>query len=106
METGIDLSLVTASSDANGSVPSGNGEGGRIKDLFADIRKCVVNRGIEPERALKIITENPARALGIYPSRGCLCENSYADITVLDEELAVEKVFAKGELVFDREKEE
>lgn len=106
METGIDLSLVTASSDANGSVPSGNGEGGRIKDLFADIRKCVVNRGIEPEQALKIITENPARVLGIYPSRGCLCENSYADITVLDEELAVEKVFAKGELVFDREKEE
>lgn len=106
IEAGIDISSVTVSSDANGSVPSGNEGAGRIKALFTDIRKCMVDRGIDPGTALKIITENPAKALGIYPSRGCLRENGYADIAVLGEGFAVEKVFAKGNLVFDREKGE
>ena len=41
-------------------------------------------------------TENVAKALGLYPAKGCLAEGSDADLVLLDRDLNVDSVFAKG----------
>jgi beta-aspartyl-dipeptidase (metallo-type) len=47
--------------------------------------------------AVKPLTENVARALGLYPRKGALLEGSDADLLLLDDELRIRAVFAGGE---------
>ena len=42
------------------------------------------------------VTENVAKALRLYPAKGCLADGSDADIVLLDGDLNVDSVFAMG----------
>lgn len=103
LEHDIPLDHVCASSDANGSTPVFNDRGelidigvGAAKTLFMDIRSAVLDYNISLEQALGLITMNPAKALKLYPRKGTLQEKSDADIVLLDKELNIHTVIAKG----------
>jgi len=103
MNKDVPFDHICASSDANGSIPNFNKDGelvsigvGSAKILYKDIRSAVVDYGINFETALSLITINPARALKLYPRKGTLSEKSDADLVLLDKDLNIHTVIAKG----------
>lgn len=61
-----------------------------------DILKCAVSFGIPFEDAVKMATLTPARAIGADGNVGSLKVGKDADITVLDKDLNIVKVYYKG----------
>ena len=51
------------------------------------------------EKALPFITSNVARALELYPRKGCIAEGSDADLVLLDEGYQIDTVLAKGRIM-------
>jgi beta-aspartyl-dipeptidase (metallo-type) len=91
------------SSDGNGSMPlfddKGNIQGllvARLDSLYQEFKALVKDEGIKLPDALKVITQNPAKSLKLYPKKGALQIGSDADIVVMDKDLNIEYVFAKG----------
>lgn len=99
---------ITCSSDSNGSMPKWNEKGemigmgiGSMSNLYAAIRALVKEEGVALEQALPLITENVAKGLEIYPQKGCLSVGSDADLVLLDTELNIDSVFAKGRMMVE-----
>lgn len=99
-DAGVDLSRVTVSSDAGGSIPGGGVT--KIQSLYDDIRACIVTDGLSPETAFRLVTENVAKLLKIYPRKGKISEGNDADILITDNNYNVKMIFALGKLVFER----
>ena len=94
---GVDLSRVTVSSDAGGSVPSG---GSALPSaLYDDFTEIIRQSVLPPEGAIRLFTENAAKALGIYPIKGALREASDADILITDKEYHLKMLFCMGQQV-------
>lgn len=94
---------VTISTDSNGSLPIWNEKkemigisAGNINALHRTIRAMVQLQHCPLEEAIRPVTENVAKALQLYPAKGCLASGSDADIVLLDEGLNVNTVFAMG----------
>jgi len=111
LEGGAPLSRITLSSDSNGSMPQFDDEGnltgmarGEIRALFRTVAELARSDALSLSDALKLVTENPARRLGVFDRKGNLAEGKDADILVLTGELELEKVFAGGELLLEGEK--
>lgn len=95
--------MVTISTDSNGSLPVWNDKGemvgitaASIRALHDTIRAMVQMQGYPLEKAIRPVTENVAKALKLYPTKGCLAASSDADIVLLDEDLNINSVYAKG----------
>lgn len=95
--------LVTISTDSNGSLPVWNEKkemvgigAASIQALHNTIRAMVQMQHCPLEKALRPVTENPAKALNLYPEKGCLAAGSDADIVLLDGDLNVNTVYAMG----------
>lgn len=95
---------VTISTDSNGSLPVWNEknemigiDAGHIQALPDTLRAMVQLQGCPLEEAVKPMTENVAKALDLYPAKGVLAPGSDADIVLLDEQLAVDTVYAMGQ---------
>jgi len=98
-----DHDKITCSSDSNGSMPRWNDKGemvgmgiGSISALYGAIRALVQQEGLPLEEALRPITSNVAKALELYPRKGCLAPSSDGDLVLLDQELNIHSVYAKG----------
>jgi len=105
-DNNINLSGVCASSDSNGSIPSFDSEGNFVKigvatpaALFRDVKKAITDNIVSLEEGISIITQNPAKALKLYPNKGSLQEKSDADIVLLDKSLNIDTVIAKGQIM-------
>ncbi|MFW6381488.1 MAG: beta-aspartyl-peptidase [Bacillota bacterium] len=109
LNKGVDIERITFSSDAQGSLPRFDENGnylelgiGRADSLYGEVRDAVQQQGIELEQALKVITSNPARILGLS-RKGRLAPGMDADLVLLDrEQLAIDTVMARGQLMVDR----
>lgn len=106
LKRGVPLSNITMSSDGNGSMPAFDAQGkligleaARVDTLYREIRDLIVDNSLKLEDAIRIITENPAKALKLYPQKGCLQEGSDADIVILDQKMNITHVLAKGRLM-------
>ncbi len=55
------------------------------------------------EEILPLLTENPARLIGVYDRVGSLDEGKDADLVILDEACCVEAAYVKGEPCFSRQ---
>ena len=97
MESGTDLSLVTVSSDANGSIPGGGA--GKIGALYDDLRRGIVDEHLPAAAVLGLATVNAARLLKLVPRKGVIREGADADIVVADRSFHVQTVFAMGRRV-------
>lgn len=96
---------VTLSSDGNGSLPQWNEKkeligmlAGSISADHSVIRAMVKEYGYSYGDAIKVLTENPARALNLYPYKGTLAAGSCADILLIDDDINIDTVIANGKL--------
>lgn len=103
VNTGADISRVTLSSDAYGSVPvfdqQGNVESSNTvttKILFDEVRVAILEKGIPIETAVSLITKNPAKVLKLHKQKGSIEVGKDADCVICDKDLNIETVFAKG----------
>ena len=104
----LDKSLVTISSDSNGSMPKWDaaheriiGMGiGRMTSLFNTVRE-LVRQGFALEEILPCITKNVAQALLMYPRKGAVQAGSDADLVLLTEDLTIDTVIAKGKKLME-----
>lgn len=100
---GVPIEQMTMSSDGNGSMPVFDERGDTIglavsepRSLYEEF-KNLVHSGIPLEESLKVITQNPARSLKIHAKKGTLHAWSDADVLVLDHDLNLVHVFARGQ---------
>lgn len=95
---------LTISSDANGSVPIWKDgvcigiTAHTMKGLHQIIKELIIKYKIPIEQAVKILTENPAKAMNLH-NKGKIAEGKDADIIVLDENYNISSVIALGEFV-------
>ena len=70
-----------------------------MEPLYEIIRNLVLDFNVPMEDAIQLITSNVAKALELYPRKGCLQAESDADLVLLDEDLQIDTVMAKGRLM-------
>ncbi len=58
------------------------------------------NNHLSMEDAVKPVTKNPARLMGIYGQKGVLAAGADADLVLIDEDIRVRKTIIAGETVF------
>ena len=74
----------------------------RLSSLHEEVRDAV-KAGVPVEKAIRICGENPARANGLFPKKGCIRPGSgealvkIRDLVILDEEFLVDTVFVRGQ---------
>lgn len=94
---------ITLSSDACGSQPRFDAQGNCIgltydtpAVLLDELRRMVQCEGLSLTQALRFLTENPARALGLEGVKGTLAVGADADLVAFDDRLSVRHVLARG----------
>ena len=104
----VNPALVTVSSDGNGSMPVWNEKkemigisAGRISADHDVVKALVKTHGYSLREAISVLTENPARSLGLYPYKGALQEDSCADIILLNDQLEIDTVIANGRIFLE-----
>lgn len=103
----VDSSLITLSSDSNGSMPVWNekneiiGMGvGKMTTLYDTVKAFILKHDMPICDAVSLITRHVAEGLRLYPSKGCLAAGADADICLVDEKsLALLDVLAKGQIM-------
>lgn len=98
----VDRSRITLSSDSNGSMPKWNenhemiGIGvGKMTTLYKTVRSTI-ELGMPLEEILPTITSNVADGL-LLPHKGRVKVGCDADVVLLNEDLSIDSVFAKGQ---------
>lgn len=101
---------VTVTSDGNGSMPEYNDAGvlvgmgvGSVEVLWRDVREAVRKCGLPLEVALRTITSNVANVLHLK-NKGMIRVGYDADLVLLDEDLEVQSVWAKGKRMLENKR--
>lgn len=100
---GVSADHVTLSSDAFGSQPRFDEDGNCVGLTYASPRylhetiRSLVRRGMPLEEALKLLTTTPATLLGKEGVKGAAVRGADADLLVLDDELAIDGLFVRGQ---------
>lgn len=95
----------TLSSDGGGSMPKFDEAGNLVGYASGDVRalwnavRALVREGLPLEKALHLVTTNPARILGL-PHKGAIAVGQDADFLVLDEDLGIAATVARGTVLF------
>lgn len=87
-------------SDADGNPTMAKWETAALHREFVKLTKG----GLDLVSALHVVSTNPARHLRLYPQKGVIAVASDADLVVLNDDLSVDKVFAKGRMMVDEGK--
>lgn len=103
LRNGAAPECITISSDGCGSQPRFNEKGECIgldytspKVLLIELKNCVFKEEIPLETALMFLTSNPAHVIAKDGVKGCIAEGADADLVVLNEDLDIVHVMAKG----------
>jgi beta-aspartyl-dipeptidase (metallo-type) len=108
LDGGVAIEQITLSSDSNGSMPVFDEKGKLIKLVVGDIQnlyldwKGLVDGGFPLEDVLKMVTSNPAKRAGIDRCKGSIDEGKDADLLILGNDLKIESVMAKGQMMIQR----
>ena len=105
LEEGADSDSFTISSDGQGSLPLFDEHGqflgigmGQSSSLIKEVRECTERENIPLETAIKAITANPARVLGLK-KKGRIAEGFDADLCILTESLQIDTVVVMGRVM-------
>ena len=110
LQAGVSHNQLTISSDSNGSVPKWGKNHELIGITYARMTSlwkqvcALVELGMCLEEAICFVTCNVAQALEIYPQKGCIAEQSDADMILVDQKMNIRYVFAKGKIMMEEGK--
>lgn len=103
LAAGIPMTQITMSSDGNGSMPIFDAAGNTIgvgvasqASLLEEVRDMVTQEGIPASEAILPVTATVANVLKIWPQKGCVAAGSDADFTIVNDDFALQHVWAKG----------
>lgn len=106
LEAGVSLAQITLSSDANVSMPVLDAEDRPVglhnappSILHREFVQVVRTNELALGDALPLLTANVARVLGISARKGSLAPGKDADIVLLDRDLGVDTVIARGRVL-------
>ena len=101
----VPAELITISSDANGSMPVWDenknliGMGiGKMDTLFTTVKE-LCDKGMDFSVALSFVTKNVAEAIGQEGRKGVVQKGADADIILLDENMNLDTVYARGKAI-------
>jgi len=105
LQAGVPSERITLSSDAGGSLPDFD-EMGNLRRIFyakpfsllSEFRDLVLNEGMEPKEAIKFFSTNSAKFFKLE-RKGKIEENFDADIILLDKELNLHSLIARGKIL-------
>ncbi|MCJ8009577.1 beta-aspartyl-peptidase [Lederbergia wuyishanensis] len=108
LDEGINIEQITFTSDAQGSLPKFDEQGnftglgiGKVSSLFTEVRDAILNEGISPKIAFKVVTQNPAAILKL-DQKGMIAEGKDADLVLLNkDDLTINTVFAMGKMMVE-----
>lgn len=83
----------------NSRFPCGLAGSGLTMDRV--VRNAVEMLGIELSQAIRMVSANPARVLGLENRKGRIAEGYDADLVLLDKDLRVQQTWVGGKKVFD-----
>lgn len=105
-EAGVPMDKVTISSDGQGSWSNYDAAGNltemgvsSVDTMYRQVVYQVQNENMSLEEALSLGTRNVAKALEVYPKKGAIHEGSDADVLVLNGDLSMNTVIARGSLM-------
>lgn len=103
---GVPMDKVTISSDGQGSWSNYDEAGNlleigvsEVDTMYRQIKYLVEKKEMTLEEALSLGTVNVAKALEIYPKKGCVQEGSDADLVILNGDLSMDTVIANGSVM-------
>ncbi|MCX7920772.1 MAG: beta-aspartyl-peptidase [Clostridia bacterium] len=102
LKANLSTEKVTISSDGNGSMPLPDGSSGvgKVTQLYDDIRGCILDKKINTDLVLKMVTSNVAKVLKLYPQKGAINPGSDADILILNEgDLSINGFITRGKTI-------
>lgn len=107
----IPLESILISSDGYGSYSDYDEYGNLLKigvssvdSLLSELTKMVGEENIELEQALSFFTTNVSKSLNLYPKKGTIKEDSDADLLILNENMELTAVVARGKLMMNDSK--
>lgn len=99
---------ITISSDGHGSWSKYDEAGNlleigysRIDAIYLELKKLVQKEGLTLEEALPFVTSNVAKAIEVYPKKGCIRPGADADVALLGRDLEIDTVIAKGQIMME-----
>ena len=108
LNKGANIKGITISSDGNGSLPKFDDDGnliglavGDMREVYKVWKSLIKDHNMAISDALQIVSSNIAANLNISDHKGCLKPGSDADIVLMDHDLNIKKLFAKGRLMLD-----
>lgn len=104
LDKDVPIGQITFSSDGQASLPEFDENGefiglqlGRVTSLYKEVKDAILEEGVQPAYALKVITENPAKVLRLA-SKGTIEVGKDADLVMLDAtSYEIESVIALGQ---------
>jgi len=105
-EEGLPMDKLTMSSDGNGSMSVPLPDGGarllvtKLSSLHEEIIKAV-KLGVPLEQAVRVCTSNPAQANKLWPKKGCIRTECDGDLLILNENLQIDSVIARGRVMLE-----
>lgn len=105
----VPLQNITISSDGYGSWSEYDSHGRLVKiglsqvnTLYQELKAMALQPDIGLEKALQFVTINVAKALNLYPKKGVIKEKSDADLLIIDDNMDIETVIARGSLMMHK----
>lgn len=107
LDSGVDISQITFTSDGQASLPDFDEKGeliglkiGRVSSLYKEVKDAIQKEQIPLETAIRVITANPAAVLKLK-QKGTVEEGRDADLVLLDENLEIDTVIALGQVMVE-----
>ncbi|OWZ84981.1 beta-aspartyl-peptidase [Natranaerobius trueperi] len=105
-ENELSFDNITFSSDGQGSLPNFDENGnylglkvGGVSSLFREVKEAVLDEKVPFEKALSVITKNPAKAFGLE-NKGEIDKGKAGDLVLLDNNsLEIDTVISKGKVL-------
>ena len=107
-QAGVPMDRITLSSDGQGSWSNYDEYGNLVEmgvtdvgNMYAQLRSLVLNGGFSLSEALSFFTSNPAKALELFPKKGCIAPGADADLLLMGKNLALYTVIAGGRVMME-----
>ena len=103
---GLPMNHITISSDGQGSWSNYDACGklveigvSSVESIYREFQTMVQKHHMKIEEALPYVTENVADAIGLKDKKGCIKEGADADLLLLNENIEIDTVIAKGKIL-------